>query len=148
MRRTHLLAPGVTLCVLGSAVLPRPLRACARLGAAAYALATVAASASIGARKGTSASDAAALPAVFSTIHLGWGAGFVAGCVRFGPPLAGLARLAGLRRAQDSDGQTAFLVSGPPQPGVEVSSAAVRYGAGAAGHARVDSMTKPAEVLR
>jgi hypothetical protein len=30
---------------------------------------------------------AARLPVVFVTIHLAWGAGFVAGSLRFGPPL-------------------------------------------------------------
>jgi hypothetical protein len=30
-------------------------------------------------------------------MHLAWGLGFLAGCIRFGPPLAALARVAGLK---------------------------------------------------
>ena len=37
-------------------------------------------------------------PAVFAVMHLAWGFGFLSGCVRFGPPLAGVARALGLRR--------------------------------------------------
>ena len=35
----------------------------------------------------------AALPPVFAVMHLGFGAGYLGGCVRFGPPLAGIAQL-------------------------------------------------------
>jgi succinoglycan biosynthesis protein ExoA len=39
--------------------------------------------------------DAALLPAVLTTMHMSFGAGYLAGCLRFGVPLGGLARLAG-----------------------------------------------------
>jgi hypothetical protein len=31
-------------------------------------------------------------------MHLSWGAGFLRGCVAFGPPWAALTRIAGLKR--------------------------------------------------
>ena len=40
--------------------------------------------------------DAAALPLVFAIMHLTWGFGFLWSAVRFGPPVAALARLAGI----------------------------------------------------
>jgi hypothetical protein len=39
------------------------------------------------------------LPAVFAMMHFSWGLGFLRGCLAFGPPLAALARIAGLRRS-------------------------------------------------
>jgi hypothetical protein len=44
--------------------------------------------------------DAAALPVVFAIMHLTWGFGFLWSAVRFGPPLAALARLARVRRGR------------------------------------------------
>lgn len=39
--------------------------------------------------------DVGWLPAIFATMHLSWGAGFLMGCGRFGLPLAAVASLAG-----------------------------------------------------
>jgi hypothetical protein len=44
---------------------------------------------------GGSRRDLVWLPLVFAVMHLSWGAGFLIGCVRFGPPVAALARLLG-----------------------------------------------------
>jgi hypothetical protein len=41
--------------------------------------------------------DAAALPAVFATMHAAWGVGFLAGCARFGVPAWGFAAALGSR---------------------------------------------------
>jgi succinoglycan biosynthesis protein ExoA len=92
MRRSHVLAPGLVVTA-AAAVVPGPWRGLARLGVAAWGAAAVA-TAAREASRGASAGDAAMLPAVFAAMHFPWGAGFLAGCARFGPPVAALARLA------------------------------------------------------
>jgi glycosyltransferase involved in cell wall biosynthesis len=91
LRRTHVLAPGAAAALAGALVLPPPLSGLARLGVALYGLAILAASIGMARRAGPR--DAAAMPAVFATIHLSWGFGFLAGFARWGPPLAALVRL-------------------------------------------------------
>jgi succinoglycan biosynthesis protein ExoA len=91
MRRSHVLPPGLALAVLLSGVGPKPLRRLARLGLGIYALALLYASGSVaepGRRR-----DAATLPLVFCCMHLAAGFGFLAACLRFGPPVAALAAL-------------------------------------------------------
>jgi hypothetical protein len=39
--------------------------------------------------------DGAALPAVLMTMHAAWGFGFLAGSIRFGPPIAAVVRATG-----------------------------------------------------
>jgi succinoglycan biosynthesis protein ExoA len=93
LRRAHLLMPA--LAVAGGLALtgPGPLRRPARAALGAYALTVGATSARAAGGRPT---DALALPAVFAVMHGAWGLGFLAGAVRFGPPLEGLARAAGL----------------------------------------------------
>lgn len=91
LRRSHLLAPAVVLTVAAALLAPQPLRQLARAGVAGYALAVTSASAQV-ARRG-SGRDAVGIPLVVATMHLAWGAGFLAGCARFGPPLRALARV-------------------------------------------------------
>jgi succinoglycan biosynthesis protein ExoA len=96
MRRSHLLAPGIVLAGVAAALGPRPVRKVSRLSLVLYALGVGSASlesASQGHRR-----DAAALPAVFLAMHLAWGLGFLAGCVRFGPPIGAIAHVVGLDR--------------------------------------------------
>jgi succinoglycan biosynthesis protein ExoA len=91
MRRSHVLAPGLALCTLLSTVGPRPIRGMARIGLAVYLLAIFYASLDViapGHRR-----DAATLPFVFSCMHLAAGFGFLAGCIKFGPPVAALVAL-------------------------------------------------------
>jgi succinoglycan biosynthesis protein ExoA len=95
MRPSHVLAPSLALALLG-ALAPWPLRGPARALLSVYALVVFAVSARE-ARRGPAA-DAAALPLVFATMHLSWGFGFLAGALRFGPPLAALRRAARLSR--------------------------------------------------
>jgi succinoglycan biosynthesis protein ExoA len=92
MRRSHVLAPGLVI-TMGVAALPGRLPRLARAALGLYVLVVAAVSASEAGRAGR---DAAALPLVFLTMHVAWGLGFVAGSLRFGPPLAAVARL--LRR--------------------------------------------------
>jgi succinoglycan biosynthesis protein ExoA len=90
LRRAHLLPPAVT-AMAGLALAPGPQRRTARRGAALYALALGCTALSRVRR--APASDVAALPLVLATMHVSWGAGFLAACVRLGPPRRGLARV-------------------------------------------------------
>ena len=94
LRRSHLLAPGLVLAAGAALVAPRPARGVARLALGAYTAALVAAS--VRAAKPGQERDAAVLPVVFVTMHGAWGAGFLLSALRHGPPLAALARVAGL----------------------------------------------------
>jgi succinoglycan biosynthesis protein ExoA len=96
LRRANLLPPGLAVALLVAPVAPRPVSRAARAGLATYALALVAAAVA-GARRG-SATDAATLPVVLCVMHLSWGLGFLVGSVRFGLPLAALARALGFGR--------------------------------------------------
>jgi succinoglycan biosynthesis protein ExoA len=93
MRRSHVLAPGVVLA-LAAALLPGRLGRPARAAVAGYLLAVASVSAAEVGRGG--ARDAASLPLVFACMHVPWGLGFIAGSIRFGPPLRAMAGL--LRR--------------------------------------------------
>lgn len=91
MRRSHVLAPGLALAMAFSAIAPKPIRSIARLGLGIYLLAVAYASLDVaapGQRR-----DATSLPLVFACMHVAAGFGFLAGCLRFGPPLAALASL-------------------------------------------------------
>jgi succinoglycan biosynthesis protein ExoA len=87
MRRSHVLAPGLALTLCAAVTGPRPLRQPARAGLALYLICVLAVSASLASRQGR---QALGLPAVFATMHLGWGLGFLAGCARFGPPIGAI----------------------------------------------------------
>jgi glycosyltransferase involved in cell wall biosynthesis len=95
MRRSHLLPPAVVLAVAGSLV---PARAAAplRLVRLAYALALAAQSARLALSGATR--DAAWAPVVLAVMHVSWGAGFVAGCARFGIPAAAIRSTLSRRR--------------------------------------------------
>ncbi len=126
MRRSHVLAPGLSLVLLASlpGVRPKPISRLARTGLATYGLTVVATS--VGAVPRGGARDAATLPSIFPTMHLAWGFGFLAGAARFGPPLASLARIAGLSR------------SSTPSNGSGTSPATTRSGTAARTHGGSD----------
>jgi succinoglycan biosynthesis protein ExoA len=93
MRRSHLLAPGLSLS-LAAAILPLGgVRRVGRVAVAAWCAAIVGVAMAEAWRADTSveldatAADVASLPAVFGAMHLAWGFGFLFGCVRFGPPV-------------------------------------------------------------
>ena len=46
--------------------------------------------------------DVGMLAGVFALMHFAWGAGFLAGCVKWGPPWKGLLHAARLRRPTGS----------------------------------------------
>src|SRR3954471_21232937 len=91
LRRSQLVAPGLALAVLAALGGPRVLRVPARLAVASYVASLAAVSVRVAEPGGER--DAAALPVVFAIMHLTWGFGFLWSVVRFGPPLAALARL-------------------------------------------------------
>jgi hypothetical protein len=91
LRRSQLVAPALAAAVLGSLAGPRLVRVPARLAVTSYAASLAAVSVRV-AEPGEER-DAAALPVVFAIMHLTWGFGFLWSAVRFGPPLAALARL-------------------------------------------------------
>jgi glycosyltransferase involved in cell wall biosynthesis len=91
LRRSQLVAPALALAVLASLGGPRLARVPARAALAAYVASLAAVSVRV-AEPGEER-DAAALPLVFAIMHLTWGFGFLWSAVRFGPPLAALARL-------------------------------------------------------
>lgn len=83
LRRSHLLPPVVTL-TLGGALVPSRAAAPLRLAASVYGFTLLAETARLARSAGHQAVWA---PLVFAVMHLSWGAGFLVGCARFGPPL-------------------------------------------------------------
>ncbi len=91
LRRGNLLPPGLVLAAAAALVGPRAIRRTARIALAAYGLVVgLAASRAAVAGHGR---DGLGVALVLPIMHLTWGAGFLSGCARFGPPLAALARL-------------------------------------------------------
>jgi succinoglycan biosynthesis protein ExoA len=90
MRRSHVLAPGMAVCML-LILLPGRAGRPARIGFLLYGISLVGASA--GTLNRARPADAATLPLILSLMHFAWGLGFLAGCARFGPPVAALRRL-------------------------------------------------------
>jgi succinoglycan biosynthesis protein ExoA len=88
MRRSHVLAPGLALAIVAALRGHRSARA----ALAAYGVALLGVSASAAA-EAEDPRDAASLPLVFLCMHVPSGFGFLAGCLRWGPPLRALARL-------------------------------------------------------
>jgi succinoglycan biosynthesis protein ExoA len=82
LRPTLLVMPGLVVATACSMLPPKPLRRPACVGVIGYLGAVSLASARA---KGAGPRDAAALPATFVTMHGAWGAGFLAGLVRFAP---------------------------------------------------------------
>lgn len=101
LRSAHVVSAGLAQALLGAVLAPRRARSLCRAALATYALGIVGLSAR-GART-QQRRDVAALPAVFATMHLAWGLGFLWGCVRFGLPLAGMRHVLahGLRAAPE-----------------------------------------------
>lgn len=91
MRLRHLLCPALAVALVTSIITARPLRTLARSGIGAWAAAVLITSGRL-AERGRLI-DAASLPVVFATMHLSWGFGYLAGCLSFGAPLAGIRRL-------------------------------------------------------
>jgi len=96
MRRSHLLAPAVVVTMGAAATAPRRLRSIARGALATYGAALLAA-AWRSAEAAEHPADPMLVPAVLAIMHVAHGAGALRGAVCNGPPLAALARVAGMR---------------------------------------------------
>lgn len=95
LRKSQLLPPAVALTAILAAAGPTArLRRLARLGIASYAVTLGVASVRAN-REGT-VTEALAVAGVLATMHLSYGAGFLRGCVRYGPPVAALATVIGV----------------------------------------------------
>jgi succinoglycan biosynthesis protein ExoA len=97
MRPSHVLPPFFALAIAGT-VAPGPQRGAARAALAAWLAAVLGESFRLAAR-GERTADVAGVPIVLATMHASWGAGFLAGCLRFGPPTGAIRRL--VRRAAE-----------------------------------------------
>lgn len=104
LRRAHLLPVALVASVL-TAVLPGLPGWLARRGLVAYGVVMGAGSGFAPGRP--QPADVAALPVVFATMHVAWGMGFLAGCVRMGPPLAAVASAIRGNRAVRAPGSSA-----------------------------------------
>jgi succinoglycan biosynthesis protein ExoA len=93
LRPSHVLSPGLVLTLAAGLPASSPARPLARVGLLAYAGALAAGTAEAAAAGDGDVSDLVWLPLVFATMHLSWGAGFLVGCLRFGPPIRALAGL-------------------------------------------------------
>lgn len=105
MRRSHLIAPALSLSLVTAVAAPRLLRRASRLALGSYLIA-VAATAASAARRPDQRKAGAALLGVLPAMHFGWGFGTLAGVVKFGPPFAALARLLGRAPAPSSGAET------------------------------------------
>jgi succinoglycan biosynthesis protein ExoA len=85
----HALPPALVLVAVVATLPLGPLRVAARAAMAVYGAGLLATAATAARR--APLRDAVALPAVFATMHAAWGAGFLAGCARFGVPARALA---------------------------------------------------------
>jgi GT2 family glycosyltransferase len=94
LRRSHLATPALAMTCIAAVLAPAGLRRVARLGLGAYV--AVLGTATVRGLQAAEPTDAAALPAVLATMHISNGFGILAGCWRFGVPVAGLARVAAL----------------------------------------------------
>jgi succinoglycan biosynthesis protein ExoA len=86
----------LVIAMAASVVAPRFVRVPARAAVLAYV-------AALGVNAAKSAGeadprDAVTLPLVLAIMHVTWGAGFVSGSIRFGPPVEALMRATGVRR--------------------------------------------------
>jgi hypothetical protein len=90
MRRSQVLPPLMVVAGLAAAMPGRHARA-ARLASLTYAAAVAVCADSAARRAG--AGERWGIAAALATMHASWGAGFLVGCLRFGPPLRGLAKV-------------------------------------------------------
>ncbi|MEO8092016.1 MAG: glycosyltransferase family 2 protein [bacterium] len=97
LRRSHVLPPFLALVLAAAVLAPGRAGHLARRALLLYG-GTVTVGTAQAARDGGDARDWVWIPVVFAVMHLSWGAGFLAGCARFGTPVAAVARLLGASR--------------------------------------------------
>lgn len=91
LRHAHLASAALTATVAAAIVPAGPLRRPARAATAAYVVAIGVAAARVAPTR--TARDVGGVTVALATMHLSWGAGFIYGCARNGPPIGGLRRL-------------------------------------------------------
>ena len=84
LRRSHLFPPALVLTALAAALAPPRIGRRARRGVGLYGAVVAFESLRLG--RGHSLSTPAALPAIFVTMHVAWGCGFITGCVTHNRP--------------------------------------------------------------
>lgn len=94
MRPSHLVAPAIVVTGASALVTRGRLRRLARAGVGLYTVVLAAAGVSA-ARSGGTPGEAALVPAVLATMHSAHGLGQIRGWIRYGPPVAAVAGLAG-----------------------------------------------------
>jgi succinoglycan biosynthesis protein ExoA len=88
--RPPLVLPPLLVLGLATAAARGRIGRLARSGAGAYGALLVANAG--GKWRDSAPRDVASLPMLWAIMHIAWGAGFLAGCARYGPPLRGLAQ--------------------------------------------------------
>jgi succinoglycan biosynthesis protein ExoA len=88
LRASHAAPPALVLAGFAIALGPRRVRPSVCLALAAYAATVLYESER--ATRGEERREAPLLPLVFGTMHISFGAGFLTGCLRFGPPVKAL----------------------------------------------------------
>lgn len=95
LRAEHVASAALATSVATALVPAGPLRRPARVVAAVWAV--VIGAGAVRASTSRSPRDVGGVALALATMHLAWGSGFVWGCLRGGPPLRGLRRLASRR---------------------------------------------------
>lgn len=98
LRVNHLIPPSLVI-VVAAALVPSRVAWLARGGLAAYALCLIGTIGQSKRRANATVGAATRVPVALAVMHFSWGLGFVVGCVRHGPPLAGLRLLTRRLRA-------------------------------------------------
>jgi succinoglycan biosynthesis protein ExoA len=114
MRPSHLAPPLLLGVAIVGIAAGDTMRAIGGLSLATYAFAQIVACATVTHRgeKG----EVALLPVVFTTMHLSFGAGYLLGCVRFGPPARALWRLTRRKLGKSNPSPPSSLVTSAPSP--------------------------------
>jgi succinoglycan biosynthesis protein ExoA len=111
LRRSHLIAPALTVALPLAVASPRPLRRAARAVMSLYLVAVGATAVGATMHRGRRA-EGALLAVVLPTMHFAWGAGTLVGMARFGVPDRALAAVLG-RSPMQSDAQGSPAVFAP-----------------------------------
>lgn len=114
MRPSHLAPPLLLGIVIVGIAAGGTMRSIAGLSLATYACAQIVACATVA--RGRNKGEVAMLPAVFTTMHLSFGAGYLLGCLRFGPPTRALWRLTRRTLHKSDLSSSASVVTTPPSP--------------------------------
>ncbi|MGE5700846.1 MAG: glycosyltransferase [Arthrospira platensis] len=114
MRPSHLAPPLLLSVAIVSIAASGAIRAIGGLSLATYACAQILTCARVA--RSADKGEVALLPVVLTTMHLSFGAGYLLGCVRFGPPARALWRLTGRKLRKPNLSSPASPVTTAPSP--------------------------------